>query len=191
MWDAQIDKLAADFHIRRYDSRGHGLSDATAGAYSIDMLADDAIALLDGLGIDKAHLFGHHTGASIAVEIAARYADLSEELYDHTTDPYEFTNLANDQTMTATKRRLAAFLPKNEARPTTLSRKNKYKKKPESFDGLNFFCRVTDIKGYISSMRHDLVEDILTAGHTNVSSSKYLDTSQVTPLNKRINKRRT
>ena len=26
-----------------------------------------------------------------------RYADLSEELYDHTNDPYEFTNLADDQ----------------------------------------------------------------------------------------------
>ena len=58
-----------------------------------------------------------------------RYADLSEELYDHTTDPYEFTNLANDETMIATKRRLAAFLPKNETPPKTMSRKKNKRKK--------------------------------------------------------------
>ena len=59
-----------------------------------------------------------------------RYADLSEELYDHTTDPYEFTNLANDQTMMTTKRRLAAFLPKNETPPKPISKKENKRKKP-------------------------------------------------------------
>ena len=52
-----------------------------------------------------------------------RYADLSEELYDHTNDPYEFTNLANDPSMLATKHRLAAFLPKHETLPKKMLRK--------------------------------------------------------------------
>ena len=72
MWDAQIDKLAADFHILRYDSRGHGLSDAPAAAYSIDMLADDAIALLDGLGIDKAYYCGLSKGGMVGQKLATR-----------------------------------------------------------------------------------------------------------------------
>ena len=54
-----------------------------------------------------------------------RYADLSEELYDHTTDPYEFENLANDAKMRETKRRLAAFLPKHETVPKTILRKKR------------------------------------------------------------------
>ena len=58
-----------------------------------------------------------------------RYADDSEELYDHTTDPYEFTNLAHDQVMIATKRRLAAFLPKHESEQKPISRQKTKRKR--------------------------------------------------------------
>ena len=46
MWDPQIaDLTSAGFRVIRYDSRGHGRSDAPEGAYSIEMLAEDAVAL--------------------------------------------------------------------------------------------------------------------------------------------------
>jgi arylsulfatase A-like enzyme len=44
-----------------------------------------------------------------------RYADGSEELYDHRTDPYEWTNLAGRPEHAAVQRRLAAALPRSEA----------------------------------------------------------------------------
>ena len=44
-----------------------------------------------------------------------RYADGSEELYDHTGDPLEYTNLSADPKYTATKTDLATYLPKTEA----------------------------------------------------------------------------
>lgn len=44
-----------------------------------------------------------------------RYADGSEELYDHRTDPYEWTNLATQSEHAAVKRRLAAQIPAEEA----------------------------------------------------------------------------
>ena len=44
-----------------------------------------------------------------------RYADGSEELYDHRTDPYEWTNLAGRPEHAAVQRRLAAALPRTEA----------------------------------------------------------------------------
>jgi len=44
-----------------------------------------------------------------------RYRNGDEELYDHTTDPYEFTNLAGDERMTDVKARLARFLPTDDA----------------------------------------------------------------------------
>jgi len=44
-----------------------------------------------------------------------RYADGSEELYDHETDPYEWTNLADDPKFAERKKQLAAWLPKENA----------------------------------------------------------------------------
>lgn len=47
-----------------------------------------------------------------------RYADGSEELYDHQRDPYEFDNLAGHTEMAAVKSLLAAHLPKKNKKPT-------------------------------------------------------------------------
>ena len=65
MWDTQISKLESNFHILRYDSRGHGQSDAPKGDYTIDMLADDAIGLLDALDIEKAYYCGLSKGGMV------------------------------------------------------------------------------------------------------------------------------
>ena len=46
-----------------------------------------------------------------------RYADGSEELYDIKKDPNEYTNLASNRETAKLKNKLAAFLPKNPAKP--------------------------------------------------------------------------
>ena len=53
LWDDQVALLKDDFHILRYDHRGHGGSDAPPGPYSFDDLMKDACALLDHFRIDK------------------------------------------------------------------------------------------------------------------------------------------
>lgn len=60
-----------------------------------------------------------------------RYADGSEELYDHAKDPYEWTNLAGDVGMSEIKARLAAALPaaSSEVKPTSNGPKGKGGKK--------------------------------------------------------------
>ena len=45
MWDAQVPAFAEHFRVVRYDSRGHGRSDAPEGAYSIDRLGRDVVEL--------------------------------------------------------------------------------------------------------------------------------------------------
>ncbi len=52
-----------------------------------------------------------------------RYADGSEELYDHSKDPYEWTNLAAEAGMDEIKSKLAAALPKEEVKPTAAGKK--------------------------------------------------------------------
>ena len=51
MWDAQTAALERDFRILRYDLRGHGGTQATEGPYSIELLVEDLIHLLDKSGI--------------------------------------------------------------------------------------------------------------------------------------------
>ncbi|KJR08524.1 3-oxoadipate enol-lactonase [Gordonia sihwensis] len=72
MWDAQIADLEQHFMVIRYDTRGHGQSPVPDGPYSIDDLADDVLALLDGLGVDRAHLVGLSLGGMTAMRIAVR-----------------------------------------------------------------------------------------------------------------------
>jgi alpha-beta hydrolase superfamily lysophospholipase len=45
MWGPQVAALAEHFQVLRYDMRGHGASDAPAGPYSIEMLAEDVEGL--------------------------------------------------------------------------------------------------------------------------------------------------
>ena len=52
-----------------------------------------------------------------------RYADGSEELYDHKHDTYEFTNLAGSPGMAGIKEKLAAHLPKENKQPTKANNK--------------------------------------------------------------------
>ncbi len=72
MWDQQVPALAERFRVVRYDARGHGGSPVPPGPYSIDDLVDDAIALLDRLGVARAHMVGLSLGGMTAMRLAAR-----------------------------------------------------------------------------------------------------------------------
>lgn len=65
MWDAQAAVLAARFHVLRYDTRGHGGSNATPGPYTIGQLGADVLGLLDHLDIERAHFVGLSMGGVI------------------------------------------------------------------------------------------------------------------------------
>jgi len=65
MWDAQIAALSAHFRVVRYDSRGHGHSIASQGPYSIAQLGQDALSILDALGIERAHFLGLSLGGMV------------------------------------------------------------------------------------------------------------------------------
>jgi 3-oxoadipate enol-lactonase len=70
MWDEQAEALKRHYRVLRFDTRGHGASDAPDGAYSLDMLTDDLLGILDGLGIEEAHFVGLSMGGMIAMTFA-------------------------------------------------------------------------------------------------------------------------
>ena len=70
MWDEQASALKGRYRVLRFDTRGHGGSDAPDGAYSLNILAEDLLGLLDGLDIDEAHFVGLSMGGMIGMTLA-------------------------------------------------------------------------------------------------------------------------
>lgn len=75
MWHPQLECLEAQFRVLRYDTRGHGASDAPDAAYSLDQLGNDAIGLLDVLGIEVVHWVGLSMGGMIGQNLALNHAN--------------------------------------------------------------------------------------------------------------------
>jgi len=75
MWALQAPVLARRFRVVRFDTRGHGGSDAPAGPYTLDLLAADALGLCDALGVDRAHWVGVSMGGMIAQTFALAHPD--------------------------------------------------------------------------------------------------------------------
>jgi 3-oxoadipate enol-lactonase len=75
MWDPQMQALTRRYRVLRYDSRGHGRSDAPDGPYTIEMLADDAVGLLDALEIERVHFCGLSMGGMVGQVLGARHGD--------------------------------------------------------------------------------------------------------------------
>ncbi len=71
-WDAQMAAFAPGRRVIRFDQRGVGASDGPAGGYTIEQMADDAIALIDALQAAPCALFGNSLGGSIAIAAALR-----------------------------------------------------------------------------------------------------------------------
>jgi 3-oxoadipate enol-lactonase len=74
MWNPQMDDLSAHFQVLRYDMRGHGHSDVPPGPYTLELLAEDVIGLLDALGIDRMHFVGMSVGGMIGQALALNHA---------------------------------------------------------------------------------------------------------------------
>jgi len=65
MWDAQMPALLEHYRVLRYDSRGHGDSSVPEGPYTINLLGQDALAILDALGLEQVDFIGLSLGGFI------------------------------------------------------------------------------------------------------------------------------
>ena len=73
MWEQQVPALVDGYRVLRYDTRGHGGSDAPSGPYTLDALGDDVIAMLDALDIERVHWVGLSMGGMIGQNLAIRH----------------------------------------------------------------------------------------------------------------------
>jgi len=118
LWSKQVPALvAAGYQVITYDQRGFGASDKPAGvdAYSIAFLALDATAILDHLGLERAHVVGHDWGAAVAWATAA----LAPQRLDHLValsvgHPGGFANMSMSQREKSWYMLLFQFAPQAE-----------------------------------------------------------------------------
>ena len=72
MWDPTVPALQERFRVLRYETRGHGRTDAPKGAYTLEQLADDALGLLKALNIERTHWVGLSMGGMIGQTLALK-----------------------------------------------------------------------------------------------------------------------
>jgi 3-oxoadipate enol-lactonase len=80
MWDPQLSLLKRRFRVVRYDLPGHGGSAAPHGPYTIAGLGAQLVALLDELGVGRAHLCGLSIGGMIAMWVASHAPERVDRL---------------------------------------------------------------------------------------------------------------
>ncbi|MEA2933731.1 MAG: hypothetical protein QOD74_377 [Variibacter sp.] len=81
-WEPQMRYFARRYRCITYSSRGYPGSDlpASGDAYSYEHFRDDAIAVLDHLGVDKAHIVGLSMGGYSTVQIGITYPQRARSL---------------------------------------------------------------------------------------------------------------
>jgi len=76
-WVLQVPAFSEEFRVISFDNRGIGRSDAPADreSYSITQMAGDTMALMDALGIGRAHFIGQSMGSAIGQELALAHPE--------------------------------------------------------------------------------------------------------------------
>ena len=109
-WDpAVVDGLAAEYRVIVFDNRGIGGSTGSV-PNSIDAMADDAVAFMRALGLQRTHLMGFSMGGFVAQTIAYKYPHLVDKLILTGTGP---SNLDNAEGLSALIKQAFAYAIKN------------------------------------------------------------------------------
>lgn len=72
-WDFQMPALAREYRVIAPSLRGFGASDKPDGPYTVMQYARDVIALLNELGIERAHVLGFSLGGAVAFQLAVQF----------------------------------------------------------------------------------------------------------------------
>jgi 3-oxoadipate enol-lactonase len=149
MWDEQAAALKSRFRVLRYDQRGHGGTEVPAGRYAFDTLLEDALGLLDALGIAKTHFAGLSMGGATALGLAERHPDRLDRVIV-CDSPCQSTPQSSQQweerIAVAQKQGIDALVEPTVGRwfpPETLA------KNPPHLDKVRAMFRATPVNGFI------------------------------------------
>jgi 3-oxoadipate enol-lactonase len=80
MWDPQLAAFSSRFRLLRYDTRGHGQSSVSPGPYTIEILANDVVQLLDALHFDRINFCGLSMGGQTGIWLGQHAANRLHKL---------------------------------------------------------------------------------------------------------------
>ncbi|MBK5102736.1 MAG: 3-oxoadipate enol-lactonase [Burkholderiales bacterium] len=149
MWDEEAKRLSKRYKVLRYDTRGHGASGAPAGAYTLELLADDLHALLQGLGVQSTHFVGLSMGGMIGQTYALKYPGMfkSLALCDTTSRyPAEAAGLWTERIKTVEAQGMEALVESTLARWFTEPFRKSH---PQVVDKVAAMIRATPVPGYV------------------------------------------
>lgn len=79
-WYRTVPALSEQYKVIIFDNRGVGQSSKPQTPYSIELMAEDARAVLDAAGVETAHVYGISMGGMIAQRLAAKYPERIKSL---------------------------------------------------------------------------------------------------------------
>jgi pimeloyl-ACP methyl ester carboxylesterase len=86
-WEPVLEGFADGFRALYYDNRGIGQSDVPTGPYTARQFAEDAVAVLDAAGVERAHVVGTSLGGMAAQELALGFPERVDRLVLACTTP--------------------------------------------------------------------------------------------------------
>ncbi|RPI11084.1 MAG: 3-oxoadipate enol-lactonase [Zetaproteobacteria bacterium] len=149
MWEPQMGVLAERYRVLRYDTRGHGGTDAPPGPYSLAQLAEDATALLRTLGIEKTHFIGLSMGGMIGQLLALNHPQMLRTLVLCDTSsrmPPESRPMWDERIRTAEQQGMEPHVEPTIGRWFTAPF---LKERPDVVDRVRGMIRGTKSEGYI------------------------------------------
>jgi len=153
MWDPQVAVLKSGYRVLRYDTRGHGGTDAPEGPYTLKQLAEDVRALLQALRIPKTHFMGISMGGMIGQVLALKNPGMLQSLIFCDTSsriPEEALPIWEERIGLAQKQGMDALVESTMERWFTAS----FRRKPlPELEKVRLMIRTTPVKGYVGCSR--------------------------------------
>jgi 3-oxoadipate enol-lactonase len=148
MWDGQVADLRQRFRLVRYDRRGHGKSGCPKGPYTMEGLGRDALAVLDGLKLERVNWCGLSMGGMVGQWLGAFAPQRIERLILTNTSSYFADKTAwNERLALVREKGLAAFADANMERWFT---KGFLVRAPEAVAPIKAMFAATLLEGYLA-----------------------------------------
>jgi 3-oxoadipate enol-lactonase len=147
MWDDQMPAFTRHFRLVRFDRRGHGKSSVPKGPYSIERLGRDALAVLDGLGIERVNWCGLSMGGMEGQWLGANFAKRIDKLVlSNTASYFPDRTMWNGRIGVAREKGLAALVDTTIERWFTAGFRQQ---SPQAVARIRDMFLATDVEGYV------------------------------------------